>query len=81
MASPEGMQNAPRPIWLLPRPIPLRGEPARILSGPERVETGWWDGGDVRRDYYIVETGQGQRAWVYCAAGHHDGWMLHGWFA
>lgn len=74
-------QNAPRPIWLLPRPIPLRGTPARILSGPERVETGWWDGGDVRRDYYIVETDQGQRAWAYCAAGHRDGWMLHGWFA
>ncbi len=73
--------GAPRPIWLLPRPIPLRGTPARILSGPERIETGWWDGGDMRRDYYIVETDQGQRAWAYCAAGHQDGWMLHGWFA
>ena len=81
-STPNDMRaNAPRPIWLLPRPIPLRGSPARILSGPERIETGWWDGGDMRRDYYIVETGQGQRAWAYCPAGHRDGWMLHGWFA
>src|SRR5262249_26544197 len=24
--------------------------------GPERIETGWWRGDDVRRDYYLVET-------------------------
>src|SRR5699024_5614702 len=41
----------PRPGWLLPRPIPLRGPPPRELGGGERIETGWWDGGDVRRDY------------------------------
>src|SRR5690606_32064119 len=37
----------PRPIWLLPRPLPLRGHVARLLSGPERIETGWWDGYDI----------------------------------
>ena len=26
----------------------------RILAGPERLETGWWDGGEVCRDYYVV---------------------------
>lgn len=70
-----------RPVWLLPRPVPLRQPPARILAGPERLESGWWDGGDVRRDYYVVETRDGQRAWVYCPPGRRDGWMLHGWFA
>jgi nucleotidyltransferase/DNA polymerase involved in DNA repair len=70
-----------RPAWLLPRPIPLRGCPARVLSGPERLESGWWDGGDVRRDYYVIETSQGQRAWAYCPVGRREGWMLHGWFA
>ncbi|GGA51167.1 DNA repair nucleotidyltransferase [Dyella nitratireducens] len=69
-----------RPTWLLPKPIPLRGM-LRILAGPERIETGWWDGDAVRRDYYIVETEQGQRAWVYCAPDEQCGWMLHGWFA
>ncbi|GLQ89281.1 Y-family DNA polymerase [Dyella flagellata] len=69
-----------RPTWLLDKPVPLRGV-LRILAGPERMETGWWDGDAVRRDYYIVETEQGQRAWAYCAPGAQAGWMLHGWFA
>ena len=70
-----------RPTWLLDRPMPLRGLAPRILAGPERLETGWWDGGEVRRDYYVVETAQGQRGWAFCAAGEQGGWMLHGWFA
>lgn len=70
-----------RPVWLLPRPVPLRQPPLRIVSGPERLESGWWDGGDVRRDYYVVETREGQRAWAYCPPGRREGWMLHGWFA
>jgi len=71
----------PRPTWLLDRPIPLRGPPPRILAGPERLETGWWDGGEVCRDYYRVETSQGQYAWAFCAPGEQSGWMIHGWFA
>jgi len=71
----------PRPAWLLPRPIPLRGPAPRVLQGPERIESGWWDGDDVRRDYYVVETAAGQRAWVFCAPGEHGPFMLHGWFA
>ncbi|MCU0754453.1 MAG: DNA polymerase Y family protein [Xanthomonadales bacterium] len=35
---------------------------------------------DVRRDYYIVLTREGRRAWVYCAAGHDGPYWLHGWF-
>jgi protein ImuB len=75
------IEPRPRPSWLFDRPIPLRGSPARILAGPERLETGWWDGGDVRRDYYVVETSLGQRAWAFCAPGERSGWMLQGWFA
>lgn len=71
----------PRPAWLLPRPLPLRGHGLRIVSGPERLESGWWDGGDARRDYYVLETAQGQRAWAYAPVGEREGWMLHGWFA
>lgn len=74
-------EPSPRPTWLLDRPIPLRGVAPRILSGPERLETGWWDGGEVCRDYYVVETAQGQRAWAFCAPGEQAGWMLQGWFA
>lgn len=70
-----------RPTWLLPQPVPLHAHGVRIVSGPERLESGWWDGDDVRRDYYVLETAQGQRAWAYADPGHRDGWMLHGWFA
>ena len=70
-----------RPTWLLERPIPLRGAAPRILAGPERLETGWWDGGDIRRDYYVLELATGQRAWAFCAPGEHGPYMLHGWFA
>lgn len=71
----------PRPMWLLPRPIPLRDPRPRLLAGPERLESGWWDGADARRDYYLVETVAGQRAWAFAPPGEREGWMLHGWFA
>lgn len=75
----------PRPGWLLPQPAPLRDHCLTILAGPERIESGWWEA-DVRRDYYLVETSLGQRAWAFRAAGdpadggRADGFMLHGWF-
>jgi protein ImuB len=47
--------------------------------GPERIETGWWREGLVRRDYYRVETTTGERFWLYRQL--HDGsWFLHGRF-
>ncbi|MBT8767558.1 Y-family DNA polymerase [Metapseudomonas boanensis] len=70
-----------RPGWLLREPVPLRETTPRILAGPERIESGWWDGGDVRRDYYLVETRNGQRAWVYRSVDGSGPLWLHGWFA
>jgi protein ImuB len=74
-------EPSPRPTWLLAHPIPLRGPPPRILAGPERLETGWWDGAEACRDYYVIETSLGQRAWAFCPTGEQGGWMLQGWFA
>ncbi|MBB5735826.1 protein ImuB [Xanthomonas arboricola] len=71
----------PRPTWLLPQPMPLHETQLRIISGPERLESGWWDDDEARRDYYVVETARGRQAWVFAAPGRVDGWMLHGWFA
>ncbi len=46
--------------------------------GPERIETGWWRGDDVRRDYYIVDTDAGTRWWIF---RRHDGqWFVQGCF-
>ena len=33
------------------------------------------------RDYYVLETSQGQRAWAFCPVDEQGPWMLHGWFA
>ncbi|MBS0558331.1 MAG: DNA polymerase Y family protein [Proteobacteria bacterium] len=74
--------TGPRPLWLLPRPIPLRDRAPHILAGPERIESGWWNGREACRDYYVLETSVGQRAWAFRPAGAIDGpWLLHGWFA
>lgn len=71
-----------RPLWLLPRPIPLRDRAPRILAGPERIESGWWDRREACRDYYVLETSVGQRAWAFRAVGASAGpWLLHGWFS
>jgi protein ImuB len=71
-----------RPGWLLPQAMPLRDRVERVLAGPERIESGWWDEAEIRRDYYLVETAAGQRAWAFRIAGEQAGpFMLHGWFA
>jgi protein ImuB len=77
----EAPRRPDRPAWLLQRPVSLVDPKPRIVSGPERLESGWWDGDDARRDYYIVETSRGQRAWAFAPLGEQGSWMLHGWFA
>jgi protein ImuB len=89
-ASPATRQ-AVRPVWLLPQPQPLSerqsglvldGEPLQLLSGPERIESGWWDAALVERDYFIAQLPEGALVWVYRArlpvAG--AGWFLQGRF-
>ncbi|WP_339649345.1 DNA polymerase Y family protein [Halopseudomonas pelagia] len=76
----QGDYKIARPGWLLQEPqAQLSG--LRILAGPERIESGWWDGRDMRRDYYLVETAGGQRAWAYRPVGQGGPLWLHGWFA
>ena len=78
--------TARRPLWLLPAPRPLRqrrGLPrwrgALHLEGePERIETGWWDGGEVARDYYNARDGRGRRLWLFREREPPHRWFLHG---
>ena len=70
-----------RPAWLLSEPVAIEFAGCQILAGPERIESGWWDGGDIRRDYYLLRTQTGQLAWVYQPVGDSRPLMLHGWFA
>jgi protein ImuB len=79
-ASPSALPR--RPLWLLQHPIPLRARVLQLLEpDAERIESGWWDNADTRRDYFVADLDSGQRAWIYRTPGSGDGWMLHGWFA
>jgi protein ImuB len=71
-------QKLPRPVWLLNEPVPL--SPPEILLGPERIETGWWDGKGVARDYYIARQSHGARLWVF-QERQSKCWYVHGVFA
>ena len=46
-------------------------------AGPERLETGWWRGADVRRDYFRVLTEGGQQFWLLRDLKTRQ-WFLHG---
>jgi protein ImuB len=86
-----------RPLWLLAEPQALEtDEDGRfpryegalaIEEGPERIESGWWDGKDVARDYYVARDPVGVRLWIYRERGRSSrssrsghGWFLHGVF-
>jgi protein ImuB len=69
-----------RPVWLFPRPQRCRIEDYRVLAGPERIESGWWDGGDCRRDYFVVRDREGSTLWAYREYKPRPGWYLHGLF-
>jgi protein ImuB len=75
--SPSGGQ---RPLWLLRQPMSCRKERIMLKSGPERIESGWWDGNDVERDYYVAQGRNGSMLWVYCER-NSGAWFVHGLFA
>ena len=89
--TPHASSNAsdpPRPIWLLDQARPLAALleacPWTLRDGPERIESGWWDGRDCRRDYFVAENPEGEIVWVYRdhRYGTDDGeWFMHGLFA
>lgn len=77
-----------RPFWLLhtPRalgPEPHYGGPLELLAGPERIESGWWDGEEAMRDYFVARSAQRSLLWVYRERwpAHIGQWYLHGIFS
>ena len=59
----------------------FRGREHRVSRwwGPERIQTGWWRGRAVGRDYYRVETTTGHHYWLFRRL--RDGkWFLQGAF-
>ncbi|WP_404308624.1 Y-family DNA polymerase [Neorhodopirellula lusitana] len=64
----------------------IRGRNRNVVQrwGPERIETRWWNGPLIRRDYYRVELQDGGRVWVFCDLASLDAakrWFLHGHFS
>ncbi len=48
-------------------------------TGPERLESGWWRGPSVRRDYYRIATSQAGWWWIFRELNTNQ-WYLHGAF-
>jgi len=80
----------PRPLRLEVVSVAPDGPPVRFrlggqthevvkAHGPERIETAWWRGPTVRRDYYVVDTETGARFWLFRRL-RGGGWFLHGLF-
>jgi protein ImuB len=73
----EYRQPGPRPLWLI-EPRKLNEDEFTSLAGPERIESGWWDGDEASRDYFIARLPEGALGWLYRENGN---WYLHGLFA
>ena len=83
------LEFSTRPLWLLQKPrrleaagaAPQCGGPLTLLAGPERIESGWWDGRDAARDYFVARAPTESLLWVYRERGLAQGhWYLHGIF-
>lgn len=74
----EFRQPGPRPAWLVDPPRRLARMELELLAGPERIECGWWDGDEAKRDYFVARCGDSSLVWVYRES---ESWFLHGLFA
>ena len=97
------LPDALTPTWLLREPLPLDVQadgqpchhgPLRLLTGPRRIEVGWWpDAAEAAskpaaRDYFIAQTAAAELLWIYreraTAAQPSDAaprWFLQGLYA
>ncbi len=68
-----------RPMWFLDPPEPVDVKLFELMSGPERIETGWWSPRYLVRDYYIALSKYDARCWLY--RDQNEKWFLHGYFS
>jgi protein ImuB len=81
------VESGERPLWLLPEPVTLEsreglpwlGEALTLEGNRERIESGWWDGRDIARDYFIARNRRGECFWIYRELATQS-WWLHGVF-
>jgi protein ImuB len=87
-------RHLPRPTWMLDTPVrllmrrhrPFYGSPLRMVSPGERIESGWFDGELVTRDYFVAQADDQSCYWIYRErvssrdAEEEQRWFLHGLF-
>jgi protein ImuB len=73
-------EQRPRPTWLLPEARPCRRDTLCLEEGPERIEAGWWDDAECRRDYFVARDRHGRRLWVFHEHHPRRGWYIQGIF-
>jgi protein ImuB len=73
-AAPEIIHGPP--LW-----FHFAGQQHHVVQvwGPERIETGWWRGRPVGRDYFRIETTAGRRFWLFRRL-RDEKWFLQGMF-
>ncbi|HOB67453.1 DNA polymerase Y family protein [Ottowia sp.] len=96
------LPDALAPTWLLREPLPLElqadgqpchGGPLRLLTGPRRVEAGWWPQAPdqaqhdsprpAARDYYIAQNPAAELLWIYrerATSARHGAGAQPRWF-
>jgi protein ImuB len=82
-----------RPFWILPQPVallmrnerPFYGSPLMLISGPERIEAGWWNDKTAERDYFIAQGMDASCYWIFLERMQQGTqaarWFLHGLYA
>lgn len=97
---PVAPTDLPQPTWVLPEPLKLATRGPRpmyqgtllMLTGPHRVEGGWWHRigtgeaattAHVQRDYWVALSEHAGVLWVFQErlASDEAAWYLHGVFA
>jgi len=92
--------DTPQPTWCYAQPLKLhtRGDmpfyqgPLLLLTGPHRIEGGWWDRikeddeeetRNVQRDYWLAVSEHAGVLWIYQErlGGNDAAWFLQGVFA
>ena len=67
-----------RPLWLFDPPRQVHLAELELRQGPERIQSQWWQGDLVSRDYYIAQHRTGAECWAF--VDHKAQWYLHGYF-
>jgi protein ImuB len=86
---PANQPGGERPCWLLTAPQPVQERAGNLyyhgslslLSGPERIESQWWQQGcGIKREYFIARQDDGCLFWLFRDLVQQR-WFVHGIFA